>query len=318
MANSACTLPSFAKINWNLRVLGRRPDGFHEVRTVMQTISLHDELEFKSRVDDQIVLFCDDPQLDTGHTNLIIRAGRALQRCFQTRQGATISLKKRIPIKAGLGGGSSNAAITILGLVHLWGLAPDLDELMTLGETIGTDVPFFFLGGRALATGTGSRITELPPCQPKQLLIIKPKAAISTAEAYSALGFSRLTSENTASILSSSREKADQLMSDQRLLDEQLTNDFEQVIFDMEPEIGRARDALLEAGASGALLAGSGASVFGIFDSQQARQRALRELKAEVGWLSLPCVTLSREEYLVALSPLGLLRSFDPGIDTGA
>ncbi|HKZ80812.1 MAG TPA: 4-(cytidine 5'-diphospho)-2-C-methyl-D-erythritol kinase [Pyrinomonadaceae bacterium] len=318
MAISAFVLPSFAKINWNLRVLGQRPDGYHEVRTVLQTVSLHDEIELASRVDDRIVLSCDDPGIETGHANLITRAGRALQDRFRTSQGATISLKKRIPIKAGLGGGSSNAAITVLGLAHLWGLAAGLDELMAIGATIGTDVPFFFVGGRALATGTGSTVRQQSSSPPKHLLIIKPKAAVSTLEAYSALRSSRLTTENAASILSSPRENGGPVDSDLTLLDEQLVNDFEKVIFDIEPEIGRARDALLQAGARGALLAGSGSSVFGIFDSPQAQQRAVRELQAEVGWLSLPCVTLSREEYLVALSSLRLLRSFDPGIDTGA
>lgn len=310
MAKSAFSLPSFAKINWNLRVLGQRPDGYHEIRTVLQTVSLHDEIRFESRVDNELVLSCDNSELDTGGTNLIDRAARALQDRFRPREGATISLTKRIPIQAGLGGGSSNAAIALLGLAQLWRLAVSLDDLVAIGGTIGTDVPFFFVGGTALATGTGRQVRQLPPVPKKHLLIIKPNAAIATADAYSALKSSGLTRKHGMPILFSSREKADQVDSDHGPSDEPLANDFESVIFDMEPEIGRARDALFKAGARGALLAGSGSSVFGIFENAQAQERALRAL-GEVGWRSLPCVTLSREEYLVRLSSLKLLRSAD-------
>lgn len=313
MPTPAYTLPSFAKINWNLRVFGQRPDGYHEVRTVLQTVSLHDEIAFESRVDNQLLLFCDEPQLDAGHGNLILRAGRALQDRFNVVQGATISLSKRIPVEAGLGGGSSNAAIALLGLAQLWGLPTTLGELIAIGATIGADVPFFFVGGRVLATGKGSEVRQLPPTEPRHILIIKPKAAISTAEAYSKLRSAPLTSANAPSILSNSREKADYFDSDQRLLDEKLANDFESVIFDMAPEVRRAKDALLKAGARGALLAGSGSSVFGIFENLEAQKRAFQELQAEVGWRTLPCVTLSREEYLVALSSVRLLSSADAG-----
>src|SRR5262249_32579219 len=150
VTSSGFTLPSFAKINWSLRILGLRPDGYHEVRTVLQTISLHDEISFTPRNDGQIVLSCDEPEIPTDSRNLIVLAARRLQKTKAVAQGATLRLTKRIPAKAGLGGGSSNAAVALLGLAHLWGLGCRHSELVDIAVGIGADVPFFLVGGQAL------------------------------------------------------------------------------------------------------------------------------------------------------------------------
>jgi 4-diphosphocytidyl-2-C-methyl-D-erythritol kinase len=159
--NQAFSLPSFAKVNLNLRVLGRREDGFHEVVTLLQTISLHDTLTFEPS-EGGFKLLCDDPSLPVDGTNLIVRAAKALQTEFRLEAGARISLEKSIPIGGGLGGGSSNAATALIGLSRLWALDPNVEKLWEIAAGLGSDVPFFLDGGTAMARGTGTTIEPKP------------------------------------------------------------------------------------------------------------------------------------------------------------
>jgi len=291
-------LPSYAKINRLLRVLGKRPDGYHEVFTVLQTISLHDELTIKLSENGPIKLTCDDPSIPTGlRENLVTRAVEYLQDGFQQWVGAEIHLKKRIPAMGGLGGASSNAAVTLKALNKLWqGAYIDVEEFGP--ESLGADVPFFLIGGRCAATGIGDVLTPLDDCPKQYLIVITPKAKVSTAKAYASLNAAALTTSDSVSILSSSFTEPLSTNSSQW----PLHNDFEGVIFEREPEIRRAKDALLAAGAQNALLAGSGSSVFGIFNNRAARDHALDNLRSEIGWRVFACHTLSRSEYLQALS----------------
>jgi 4-diphosphocytidyl-2-C-methyl-D-erythritol kinase len=306
-------LPSFAKVNWVLRIVGQRPDGYHEVATVLQSVSLCDELSFELRHDRQISLTCDDPDIPVDDSNLIVKAAVALQ---EDRLGANIKLVKRIPTKAGLGGGSSNAAVTLLALNQLWQKELSHTDLMRIASGLGADVPFFLVGGQAEGRGTGADVSPLPDASPQHLLIITPNAAVSTATAYASLNAASLTTSDPASILSSSF--AEPVSGD--IGQWPLANDFERVIFEIEPEIRRAKQALLDAGARGALLAGSGSSVFGIFDDEAARDRALNNVSCEAGWRVFSCRTISRAEYLQAMGPSGfpLSRSLKTGSDTGA
>ena len=287
-------LPSFAKINWTLRIPGKRPDGYHEVATVLQSVSLCDELVFELREDDQISLSCDDPAIPVDESNLVVRAARALS----ARHGADIKLFKRIPAKGGLGGGSSNAAITLLALNCLWRLGKGEGDLRQIGARLGADVPFFFQGGTAVATGTGADLVSVADVPVQHLIIVTPKASVSTASAYAALNAPSLTTTDSVSILSSSFTEPFFGDSSQW----PLHNDFEGVIFESEPEIRRAKLALLEAGARGALLAGSGSSVFGIFSDGAARDDALKNLRCEAEWRVFACHTLSHSEYCQAIS----------------
>jgi 4-diphosphocytidyl-2-C-methyl-D-erythritol kinase len=314
------TLPSFAKVNCGLRILGKRPDGYHEIRTVLQTVSLHDTLRFAIAPDPEILLSCDDPLIPTDQNNLIVRAGIALRDRYGLRAGVRIHLEKRIPVQGGLGGGSSNGAVTLLALAHLWKVRTKVSELAELAGGLGSDVPFFLSGGRALGTGTGTSISSLPDLEAQDLLIVTPTATVATLEAYKALSSAALTTRYSDSILAISRGSTNSSDWDQWPVSYDLENDFEQVIFDIEPEIGRVKNALLQAGARSALLAGSGSSVFGIFDNREAQQRALEQIRAESGWRIFPCATLSREEYIRAMGSCGtpLLRSFDLRSDTGA
>lgn len=302
MTTTTLKLPSFAKINWFLRVLGKRPDGYHEVVTVLQTISLCDEITFVSDQAEEgpLTLRCDDPAIPTDNDNLVIQAAGALSQCYQAAYGAEITLTKRIPVKAGLGGGSSNAAVALLGLNAVWGGNFTIDELMD-PALLGADVPFFLKGGTCLATGIGTTITELPDGPKQHLIVVTPNAGVSTATAYASLNARSLTTSESASILSSSLAELNSAGSGPW----PLCNDFESVIFEIEPEIERVKIALLEAGARGALLAGSGSSVFGVFDDEESRDGALEKLKREAGWKVFPCHTLSRVEYFMAMNSSG-------------
>ena len=307
MNTTSLTVPSFAKINWSLRILGKRPDGYHEILTVLQTVSLCDELSFLPRADNEIIISCDDSAVPNDDTNLVVKAAHALRKRLQLARGAEITLTKRIPAQGGLGGASSNAAVTLLALNALWAGHLDPDALKLVARDLGADVPFFLTGGRCIAIGTGTMVKAVHD-QPKQYLaIVTPNAKVSTANAYASLNAASLTTSDAASILSSSL--ADVLSADSRQWP--LANDFERVIFEIEPEIERARAALLEAGARGALLAGSGSSVFGVFDSEEARNRALDDLNSEAGWRAFSCETISRDEYFTAMNSSGfpLLRS---------
>ncbi|HEX2271339.1 MAG TPA: 4-(cytidine 5'-diphospho)-2-C-methyl-D-erythritol kinase, partial [Pyrinomonadaceae bacterium] len=235
-------LPSFAKINWSLRILGKRPDGYHEVATVLQTISLCDELTFELRDDDQISLTCDDPDIPVDDSNLIVKAAKALN-----GGGVNVSLTKRIPAKGGLGGASSNAAVTLLALNHLWRKDLSNTDLFDLARGLGADVPFFLRGGCVEGRGTGTDLTDLPDGPEQHLIVIKPNAAVSTATAYASLKRGSLTTSESASILSSSFARP--VSGDSGPWS--LHNDFEVVIFEIEPEIERAKIALLDTGARG-------------------------------------------------------------------
>jgi 4-diphosphocytidyl-2-C-methyl-D-erythritol kinase len=317
------SVPSFAKINWNLQILGRRADGYHEVRTLLQTISLHDDLHFEVTRDGSIALTCNDPEIPIDEQNLIVQAAYALKRHYNLDQGASVRLEKRIPTKAGLGGASSNAAVSLLALAHLWNLETSASELLEIAATLGADVPFFLIGGCGLATGTGATVSSLADRSDNgvhHLIVITPNASVSTPEAYAALRSTALTTSPTKTILSSSRTEPESRYSQPWPLPDSLNNDFESVIFDIQPEIRRTKEALVQAGTHGALLAGSGSSVFGIFADSEDQQRALKEMKLEAGWRVFPCVTLSRNEYFRALGSWSFpfLRSFNSESDIGA
>jgi 4-diphosphocytidyl-2-C-methyl-D-erythritol kinase len=294
-------LPAFAKINSYLRVLGRRADGYHEIDTILQTISLHDTLRFEVTNDSEITLGCDDPSVPADERNLVWRAAQVLRQRHSEKRGVRIRLVKRIPAQAGLGGGSSDAAVTLLALMYLWQIDLANDELTEIAGNLGADVPFFLCGGLARGTGTGRLIEPLKSGAETYLLVLKPNSAVLTADAYAALGRVALTSSDAKFILSSSR--ADDFSG--KLSPKGLHNDFEAVIFELAPEIERARNALARSGAAGTLLAGSGAAVFGIFDNQDAQERAIQAIELETGWRVFPCKTVGRSQFEAAMGPAG-------------
>lgn len=301
MSGSTITLPAFAKINLGLRVLGQRSDGYHELDTVFQTISLHDTITLTATNSPEVELSCDDRSLPSDADNLAYRAAKAVQARFAPDKGVRIRLEKRIPTQAGLGGGSSDAAVTLLGLAYLWRVDAKVDDLLKIARGLGADVPFFVVGGAARGTGIGDDIKPLNDVPDKVLLVVKPNASISTVEAYRSLKARSLTTVEAKTILSSSEwsEISDSFDS------EAPGNDFESVVFGLEPEISRAKVAVMNAGAEAALMAGSGSAVFGIFDSEDAQKRAIQVIELESGWRVFPCSTVGRSHYRSAMGAAG-------------
>jgi 4-diphosphocytidyl-2-C-methyl-D-erythritol kinase len=291
------TLPAYAKINLGLRVHGRREDGYHELTTVFQTISLRDSLAFENLPDGRLELACSDPEIPADESNLVLRAASALRERYGVRRGARVELEKVIPAGGGLGGGSSDAAVTLLGLANLWEIETDVRELVEIGARLGADVPFFLTGGTALGTSTGTEIKPLADAPKMHLVVVAPGVKVSTAEAYKALGARALTKDEAAANLSVSRAEADFSVSHSGVM----SNDFEPVVARLYPEVGRAAEALGEAGAGPTLLSGSGSSVFRVFESKWEAERARATLKPEQGWRVFACETLTRAEYLAAL-----------------
>jgi len=304
------TLPAFAKVNLGLRVLGRRPDGYHELDTVFQTISLRDTITLTVDDSPEVVLSCDDRSLPKSAGNLVYRAAQALQVRFAPGRGVRIRLEKRIPALAGLGGGSADGAVTLLGLALLWQIDAKVADLREIASGLGADVPFFLFGGAARGTGTGNEIAPLPDLPDRFLLVLKPNASVSTADAYRSLKAGSLTTVDAKTILSSSERSG----VSNRFNSQALRNDFDPVVFELEPEVGRAKAALMKAGAAAALLAGSGAAVFGIFDSEDAQKRAIQVVGLESGWRVFPCSTVGRSHYQSAMGPCAAIfrRFTDP------
>ena len=295
MPAASFTLPSFAKINLRLEVLGKRDDGFHDLFTVFQTVSLRDDLTFAES--DSIELTCTDKRIPTDDRNLIVKAANILQNRFGISAGAKIHLEKRIPSPGGLGGGSSNAAVALVGLGRLWNLSISHDELLEIGQMLGSDVPFFLYGGTAVGTGSGTDVEPINDFDEKHLLIVTPNVSVSTRQAFTALNAASLTTAAAKRILHNCRFDAESL----DLRHAALKNDFEATVFAAHPEIERVKETLLDFGAVNALMSGSGASVFGIFDTEETRRTTLKALDNEINWRKFAVATISRNEYREAL-----------------
>lgn len=277
-------------------MLGKRGDGFHELCTVFQTVSLHDTLTFEES--DKLELTCDDPQIPIDDSNLIIKAAMALQEAIPSTRdkGAKIHLEKRIPSPGGLGGGSSNAAVTLMGLWELWKVLATGGN-STIAKGLGADVPYFLHGGTALGTGRGDEIEHLTERHEPFILIVTPNVSVSTASVFQSLDAHTLTREEFVRKITVCRNEADYFST------RQLTssNDLESSVFAAYPEIERVKATLLELGAGSAAMSGSGASVFAVFDNRETRQTALDALDIERDWRKFAVATVSRDEYRAAL-----------------
>jgi 4-diphosphocytidyl-2-C-methyl-D-erythritol kinase len=260
-----------AKINLTLDILGLRPDGFHQVETVMQSIGLHDVLEFAPRKAG-IELTVTGGTVSAGKDNLVYRAAELMQRESYGKMGISILLKKNIPVEAGLGGGSADAAATLKALNELWAVHLSPSDLLRLGQQLGSDVPFCLLGGTALASGRGELLEPLKPCPPLGVVLVKPPWGASTAAIYQA--YDNMPNEikpDLAGMIQGIREKSPEAIA------AKLANVLETPVFSMYPEMAGIKERLLNAGALGVLMSGSGSSVFGITKHiQEAYQVAER------------------------------------------
>lgn len=289
------TLPAFAKINWFLKILGRRDDGFHEICTAFQTVSLHDRLHFAAN--DTLIFSCGTPSVPMDENNLIVKAANLLREKFDVKKGAKIYLEKKIPSPGGLGGGSSDAAVALIGLARLWRIEISSNELVEIASVLGSDVPFFLCGGTALGIGRGTEIIPVEDLEEKFLLVVTPDVSVSTAGAFAELNAPRLTNFSSKSILKLCRDEAGK----QYLRQFELENNFETTIFRIKPEIERVKKNLLQSGAKTALMSGSGASVFAIFENEETRQATLKALATEHRWRMFAVATVSRKKYRESL-----------------
>jgi 4-diphosphocytidyl-2-C-methyl-D-erythritol kinase len=293
---------AFAKINLGLRIVARRPGGYHEIRTVYQAVALSDEVEISlSPAGGGIEVIADDPAVPSGPLNLAYRAAQLWKRAREFRGGIKVRLAKRIPAGSGLGGASSDAAATILGLERLTGDRLDLASRVELAASLGSDVPFFLWGGRALGCGRGEEIYPLSDLPPRRCLIVFPRFSVSTAEAY------REASRRLglgAALTGRPKGRTMVLFGERPHFSLQhwgpAENDFEQVVFARWPELARLKRRLIRAGAEVASLTGSGSAVYAVFAS--ARKLSLASKLVPARWQVFRTRTLSRAEYLEAVT----------------
>ncbi len=279
-------LKAFAKLNLGLRVLYRRTDNYHELRTVFQTITLADELTVRfvkaraTRIEVEGA-----PEITD---NLVVRAARLVLETLRLQGDVSISLKKKIPMGAGLGGGSSDAAAILLALPALGGEKLPASQRIALAEQLGSDVPFFLGGGTALGLGRGEELYPLPDRSGKFVLLICPDVHSSTADAYRDLS-ARLTSGTLQNKLNSFQQEVWQAAGGDPTQGVAYENDFEEVVFARHPQLRRIKQRLLRMGALSACMTGSGAAVFGVFgrrDLLLAAKSAFKENSYAVSFLS--------------------------------
>jgi 4-diphosphocytidyl-2-C-methyl-D-erythritol kinase len=263
-----------AKINLSLEILGRRRDGYHDVLTILQTIDLYDTLTFEPA--GELTLTCSVPEL-AGEKNLVLRAARLLQRATGREDGADIHLEKGIPVAAGLGGGSSDAATTLVALSHLWGLHMTAANLQNLAMVLGSDVPFFLVGGTVLAGGRGENLTPLPPLPEHWIVLVRPPLDIPEK---TDLMYANLTRrEYTSGSVTQHMARAIQ---EGRALEPGLIfNAFEWVAFRLFELVDLARQQVVDAGADHVRLCGSGPSLYAIYPQEAPARRLYERLQAE-------------------------------------
>ena len=261
-----------AKINLFLRVLGKRADNYHDISSLMQKITLYDELSF-SLCPVGIILNCPDSDLPNTVDNLVFRAVRAIFDYVNYTSGIEIKLFKKIPQAAGLGGGSSDAATTLMAINEICELNLHKNQLMELGAKLGADVPFFIFSNAALAYGIGDKLTDMPNLPKLNLVLINPGFPLSTKVVYENLNL-RLTSEKI-------NYSIPPILTLNNLISE-LHNDLESVSIKMHPDLQNLKQLLLHHGAQGALMSGSGPTLFGIFSDENSAKKALNSIKQEV------------------------------------
>lgn len=266
---------AYAKINLGLDVLGRMPDGYHEVKMVMQTVGIYDELTFE-KSDEGIVITTDSGELPVNEDNLIYKAAKLLMQKYGINAGVKINLKKNIPIAAGMAGGSTDAASTLKGINELFQLGCTEDELKEIGVKIGADVPYCVMGGTALAEGIGEKLTALEKAPQCVLLVAKPEINVSTKYVYEKLD--ALDSYEHPDIDGMVRAISG---GDLNGIVSRLGNVLEAVTIPAHPVINDIKDVMLESGAMGSMMSGSGPTVFGIYNDRADAVTASKKIKED-------------------------------------
>lgn len=268
-------LRALAKINLGLDILGKREDGYHEVKMIMQTIQMYDVLELHKKKEPGISLTVNVPFIPTDERNLVYRVAAMLMEEFHVQEGLSIRLDKFIPVAAGMAGGSSDAAAAFVGVNRLFHLGLSQEELMERAVKVGADVPYCIMRGTALAEGIGEKLTALPPVPPCYVLVGKPAVSVSTKMAYENLNLETIKKRPDIDGMISDIENGN-LME----MTEKMANVFEPGIIREYPVIQQIKDFMEENGALRAMMSGSGPTVFGIFDDKEKMERAAEGLRA--------------------------------------
>ncbi|OGW15606.1 MAG: 4-(cytidine 5'-diphospho)-2-C-methyl-D-erythritol kinase [Nitrospinae bacterium RIFCSPLOWO2_12_FULL_47_7] len=269
-----------AKINLGLQIVRKREDGYHELETLFQMVSLYDDISLEN-LPSGIELECDHPDIPRDESNLVVRAARLLMEMFPRRRdlGVRIRLIKRIPAGGGLGGGSGNAAGVLLGLNVLWDLRLRKNDLLLLAGKLGSDVPFFLFAPSALGKGRGEILSPIQQAKKFNIILISPKFPIVTSWVYRNLKLGLTKRENHINLLQKFYSH-----SDIKCLGAHLYNDLEPVVLHEYPEIQTLKDALRLSGAEGSLLSGSGSTVFGIYANTEVAKAAYSSLLKKESW----------------------------------
>lgn len=267
-------LKARAKINLTLDVTGKREDGYHFVKMIMQTISLCDTVLVKKVPKPGIWLKCDVKWLPCDERNIAYKAAALMIDTFDIKEGVSISIRKRIPVAAGLAGGSADCAAVLKGINEVFGLGLDEERLMELGAKLGSDVPFCIKEGTALAEGVGADLTDIGPCPELNMVLIKLPVSVSTATVYKNLDCYNLPFHpDTEAVLEAIKN------GDRKAIAEGLSNVLETVTVKMHPRIDKLKKTLVEYGALGSIMSGSGPTVYGIFEDKRAACDAADKLR---------------------------------------
>lgn len=263
-----------AKINLTLDILNKREDGYHEVEMIMTMVDLSDRLELEALDRDEIVITSSVGYIPLDEKNHAYQAARLIKERYGIRQGVHIHIDKQIPVSAGLGGGSSDAAAALRGLNRLWKMNISTDELQKLGAEIGSDVPFCVTGGTVLATGRGERLEPLPSLPPCWVVLAKPSVSVSTAEVYRRFDVAFNTEEPKSGRMRDAIERRDFAA-----ICASLGNMLEQVTVRIHPEVGRIKACMQRLGADGVQMSGSGPTVFGLVRKESKVHRIYNGLR---------------------------------------
>ena len=267
-------LQAFAKINLGLDVLGKREDGYHEVRMIMQTIRMYDQLDMRKSVEPGIHLTTNKKYIPVDENNLVWRAAKLMMDTCGIIEGVSIHLHKVIPVAAGMAGGSSDAAATLVGMNRLFHCGLSKEKLMELAVQIGADVPYCVLRGTALAEGIGEKLTVLPPMPDCWILIGKPGISVSTKYVYTTLDLNTDTVHPDIDGMKKALEDGNLYG-----ITERMGNVLQDVTIPAYPEVERIKEQMKALGAVNAMMSGSGPTVFGIFDNEEKAQKACQKLR---------------------------------------
>jgi 4-diphosphocytidyl-2-C-methyl-D-erythritol kinase len=279
---NSITLKAPAKVNYLLDVIRRRPDGYHDLRMVMQRVDLCDEITISLTENPSISVSCDKSSVPGGPGNIAWKAANALLELTNRTQGTEISIVKNIPVAAGLGGGSSDAASVLMGMNEMLELGLSDQRLMEIGVTLGADVPFFIFKKTALAEGIGEALTIMPKLPAAWILLVNPGVHVSTAWVYKNLLLTNVGELN----------KLPDSYQDLRDVCSIFANDLESVTIPAFPVIAEIKNAMLQHGALGAMMSGSGPTVFGLYQDKDTAEQAREALTKNSSWFAVVAATL--------------------------